>query len=120
MFAGNEHAAQWADEAAEFFGTHKTHQSHGVGIFRDRLRQLHLTVDNLEDTLQDEVLSVFHSTIITFQTSTCVKLVENNDGRGMYTHVMPQVAVPRRAPKTGHLRALQNRPEVGGHFKTGQ
>jgi len=28
--------------------------------------------------------------------------------------------LPRRAPKTGHLRALQNRPEVGGHFKTGQ
>jgi hypothetical protein len=35
-----------------------------------------------------------------------------------YTLVLNHVPIPRGAVKTAHLRALENRTQVGGHFKT--
>ncbi|MEJ5329708.1 MAG: hypothetical protein WHT07_06120 [Desulfobaccales bacterium] len=44
-------------------------------------------VELLEDNqdIQEKVLSVFHATMVTFQITNCVKMVENHNGRGLYT-----------------------------------
>ena len=46
-----------------------------------------LIIENLEDNpvLQEDVLSVFYATIITFEATTCVKLIENHNGIGLYS-----------------------------------
>ena len=104
MLAGDDNRNQKANDISEFLGTHSTHQSHNVGIFRDRLREYGLIVDDLENTFQDEALSVFHATIITFKGTQCVKLIENNQGRGYYQMQPPPIQfltpqiVPQGAP----------------------
>jgi hypothetical protein len=82
-----------SERIAEFLGTHRVHQSHGVGIFREKLRELGLVIDDLEDNLQDEVLSVFHATTITFNGTLCVKLIENNLDRA-YLNTLPPPIQP--------------------------
>jgi hypothetical protein len=104
MFAGSPGAARKAERAARFFGDFKKHKSHGVGIFRDVARSKDLTIDNLEDdpNLQDAVLSVFHSTMLTFNFSGCIKLIENNIGRGFYVQgqqILIQQMLPPQQPQ---------------------
>lgn len=99
MLKDDAHKVEKAARISEFLGTHRTHQSHGVGIFREKLRDLGLTIDDLEDELQDEVLSVFHATMITFGATACVKLIENNLGRGYYNVMpMPQIVAQQQTP----------------------
>jgi len=44
-------------------------------------------VERLEEDqmLQELVLSVFHAIMVTFQVTPCVKIVENQNGKGVYT-----------------------------------
>ena len=96
-----------ASEISEFLGTHSTHHSHNVGIFRDQLVEKGLIVDELENTFQDETLSVFHATIITFNGTQCIKLIENNEGRGYY-HVQQtpfQIQLPQMIPQVPPARS---------------
>lgn len=48
-----------------------------------------LKVIALEDdqNLQEKILSVFHSTIVTFEVTNCVKIIENQEGVGAYITV---------------------------------
>ncbi len=81
-----------ATDIVEFLGTHRVHHSHGVGIFRERLRELGIVIDDLEGNLQDDVLSIFHATTITFTSTMCVKLIENSIDRG-YFNMLPAASV---------------------------
>jgi hypothetical protein len=94
MFAGQQDGAKRAEEIATFLGTHETHQSHAMGVFREKLRELGVTIDDLEKTNQNEALSVFHATMLTFATTPCVKLIENSQGRGYFTMQQQQLQVP--------------------------
>lgn len=55
-----------------------------------------LKVDSLEEDkkLQECVLSVFHSTIVTFETTQCVKFVENQKGKGWFLQAQIQQGPP--------------------------
>ena len=43
------------------------------------------------------MLSVFHAAVVTFQVTECVKMVENQNGRGEYSQIQIQaIPVPTR------------------------
>jgi hypothetical protein len=110
MFRGAADATQKGLEVAEFFGAPETHQSHSMGIFREQLREKGLTIDDLEGTFQDEILSVFHATTLTTTFTPCVKLVENSDGRGYFTMMQQQLSLPMQLvpqPPTPQQQAPQ-------------
>jgi len=78
--------AQWLGDARE----HKTHNRPiNITLARDK----GLIVDALEDdqTLQEHVLSAYHATMITFLVTSCVKVIENHDGKGSYLQVEVKV-----------------------------
>lgn len=75
-----------ARRISEWLGSSQTHRSHGRPITIIEAEANGLKVKALEDDpkLQDLVLSVFHSTMLTFENSRCGKLVENHAGRGRF------------------------------------
>jgi hypothetical protein len=73
-------------QIADFLGDFSQHKTHGRPINYDIAQAQGLNVTRLENdqTLQELVLSVFHSTMITFEVTPCVKLIENQNSKGMY------------------------------------
>jgi len=68
---------------AAYLADHNNFKSHSRFIDRQKARNLGLEIEDLESdqTLQDAVLSVFHSTTHTFNASPAVKIVENHLGK---------------------------------------
>jgi Serine dehydrogenase proteinase len=98
MFKGADN--QKAKEIAEWLANFAEHKTHGRPIGIELARAKGLNVSPLEDdqALQEAVLSVFHATMVTFQTTGCVKVVENHLGKGHYIvmDIAAQVS-PRQA-----------------------
>jgi hypothetical protein len=94
MFKGDPYAARRARKIAGFFGDHRLHQSHSLGIDRNQAKAKGVKIEDLEDDpeLQDAILSVHHATFHTFAGST-VKLVENQLGRA-FVKINQPVARP--------------------------
>jgi hypothetical protein len=48
-----------------------------------------LKIETLEDNqdLQEKVLSVFHASLLTFDNTNCLKLIENHNGHGSFLNV---------------------------------
>jgi hypothetical protein len=80
---------------AEWLGDANRHKTHGRPIDLKQARNIGLQVEELEadQELQERVLSAFHATMVTFKDTQCVKLVENHQGRGVYTQVQMK-AIP--------------------------
>jgi hypothetical protein len=74
---------------AEWLGNAKEHKTHGRPINIEKALEIGLKVERLEDDqrLQELVLSVFHAAMVTFQVTNCVKIVENQHGKGLYTNI---------------------------------
>ena len=75
-----------AREIAKWLGNFAEHKTHGRPINYQLAREKGLKVTLLEDDqeLQEKVLSVFHSAMLTFEVTQCVKITENQNGKGMY------------------------------------
>jgi hypothetical protein len=79
------------------------HGSHGKPISFPEAEAHGLKVKPLEadQDLQNLVLAVFHTTMLTFDGTPCIKMVENHEGRGFYQFpqllVSQQVQQPQRA-----------------------
>lgn len=86
MFAGTKNAAAQAKKISHWLGKVDVHKTHGRPIGYDLCLGEGLNVTRLEDdnALQDLVLSVLHSTSVTFDMTNCVKLIENGQGKGHY------------------------------------
>jgi hypothetical protein len=86
MFNGQDKAAQNAKSIADWLGDARLHKTHGHPISIAEAGEKGLKVKALESdqALQDLVLSVFHSTAVTFDVTSCVKIVENHKGKGWY------------------------------------
>lgn len=71
--------ASWLSDASQ-------HLTHGRPINLDTATSKGMIINPLEadQTLQDLVLSIFHATMTTFDVTPCVKLIENQDGKGWY------------------------------------
>ena len=81
------------NDIANWLGDFNEHRTHGHPINYKLARSKGLEISLLEDDqqLQDKVLSVFHATLVTFDVSTCIKIIENHEGKGSYTIINPSV-----------------------------
>lgn len=77
-----ESARRKASEIAAWFASYDKHHSHGRGISRDLARDQGVVITDLEEcqALQDAVLSVHHTLMLTFEVSQVVKVIENHLG----------------------------------------
>ena len=84
MFKGSD--LDKAKEISEWLGKFDEHRTHGRPIGYDLAKAKGLNVTRLEDDqpLQEAVLSVFHATMVTFQSSGAIKIIENHKGKGHY------------------------------------
>jgi hypothetical protein len=83
MFRGRE--AETAANIAQWLGKFDEHRTHGRPIGYDLAHEKGLKVVRLEEDqeLQERVLSVFHATMVTFQTTNCLKIIENHEGKAI-------------------------------------
>ena len=81
-----------ATNIADHLADASRHKAHDRRLNFEQLQTLGLNVKPLESEqkLQEAVLSVFHATTITFEGTSCVKLVENHLGKGVYQYARPE------------------------------
>ncbi|MEC9490483.1 MAG: hypothetical protein UMU04_06005 [Halanaerobiales bacterium] len=86
MFKG-EDMEEKCNEIANWLGDTEEHKTHGRPICFDEAKDHGLKVTALEEDqeLQEKVLSIHHSTMITLENTACIKLVENHNGKGDFT-----------------------------------
>lgn len=89
MFSGDPDAGKIANDIAEWLGNDVNHLTHGHPISIKEAEEHGLKVNQLEEDqeLQDKVLSVFHASIVTIEMTSCVKIIENHLGVGVFTQV---------------------------------
>lgn len=75
-----------AEAAASWLGDADEHKTHGRPINASLAKAKGLKIEELEadQILQDKVLSAYHATMVTFEKSNCVKIIENDLGKGFY------------------------------------
>jgi hypothetical protein len=85
---------------AEWLGNFEEYKTHGRPINYELAKSKGLKVSLLEDDqeLQDKVLSVYHATLATFDTVSCVKIIENHEGKGSYLTVQVQQQIIAQPP----------------------
>lgn len=83
MFANDPKADEKAQDIITELGSHAMTLSHDRHLAPDQLKGLGLNIANLEDDqdLQDSVLSLHHSCIITLTQTPAYKLIENQEGK---------------------------------------
>jgi hypothetical protein len=84
-----------AQSIAAWLSNANEHKTHGRPINFQKARDAGLVVKLLEEdqNLQELVLSTFHAAMVTFMVTPCVKIVENHNGKGLYTRIEIQ-AIP--------------------------
>lgn len=89
MFAGEQNGDAKAETIANWLGTFGLHLTHGRPISISDAQSQGLKVAHLESDqdFQEKVLSVFHSSIVTFEVTNCVKIIENQNGKGTFITV---------------------------------
>lgn len=82
MFEGVINAEDKANSVVESIGSHALTKSHSRHLHIDYLRNIGLNITALEDDseLQDKVLSIHHSTMITLSSTKAAKIIENQNG----------------------------------------
>ncbi len=86
MFKNDVDKNKKAKEIAEWLGVASNHKTHGRPIPINIAIDKGLKIIELESDqeLQEKVLSVFHSSIVTIEVTNCVKFIENQNGNGTY------------------------------------
>ncbi|MEI6883558.1 MAG: ATP-dependent Clp protease proteolytic subunit [Bacteroidota bacterium] len=89
MFKNEPDCDVKANKIATWLGTASNHKTHGRPIPLNIAKDQGLKIVELESDqeLQDKVLSVFHSSIVTIEVTNCIKLIENQNGIGTYIQV---------------------------------
>ncbi|MBZ6377374.1 hypothetical protein KCN53_01855 [Pacificimonas aurantium] len=83
MLSSFEDKSSRASSIVDNLSSADHHKGHDRHIHIDRLRDLGVTVEALEDNqkLQDYVLTVHHCFVHTMTNTPCIKIIENQDGR---------------------------------------
>ncbi len=91
MFVGKNDAEDRAKKVVDELGSHALTKSHDRHISLQRAEELGLEVVRLEDDsqLQDAVLSVHHSVILTLAETQAYKVIENQVGVAFIRSAMP-------------------------------
>lgn len=89
MFKTDPRKKRKANKIAKWLCNTNLHKTHGRPIDIKGAQKQELKVISLEDDneFQDKVLSVFHAAMVTHLVSNCVKFVENQNGKGIFTNV---------------------------------
>ena len=89
MFMDEENSETISHDIAEWLGNDENHLTHGHPISIKEAEEHGLKVRSLESdqNLQDKVLSVFHASIVTMEMTSCVKIIENHLGVGVFTQI---------------------------------
>lgn len=100
MLGGATKAKGRAARIARRLADHAKFKSHSRFISRDQAKALGLMVEDLEvdQGLQDAVLSVFHAATHTFNATPAVKLIENHHGRAFIQQAQQQVVMVGPTP----------------------
>lgn len=82
MFSKDPAAVDKAKAIVDYIGSHALTKSHSRHLHMKDLQNLGLKITELEndEALQDLVLSIHHSTIITFGSTKAAKIIENQNG----------------------------------------
>ena len=74
-----------ASKRAAVVGRQQRTQTHGRPISAGLAHQgLNIVPLEGDQQLQDKVLSVYHATMLTFEKTNCVKIIESHEGKGYY------------------------------------
>jgi hypothetical protein len=106
MFRGESDAAMKGKGIGDWLSNAALHKTHGRPISIAEAQSIGLKVTPLENDqkIQDLVLSVFHSMCITFETTGCVKMIENHNEKGWYVTLAPgQLIVPQPPNRGQHM-----------------
>jgi len=78
-----------ANTIASWLSNANEHKTHGRPINIISAKEKGMVIEKLEDDqdLQELVLSVYHAAMVTFMVTPCVKIVENHNGKGLYTQI---------------------------------
>jgi hypothetical protein len=99
MFSGDPDGKTKAESIANSLASHNDHKSHGRHLPRGVIQSYGINVTELEadQTTQDLALSIFHATTHTFGATTCVKIIENHQGKAFMKQqqVMMPVGIPQ-------------------------
>jgi len=89
MFKGDSDKIEKAKKIANWLGKAQNHKTHGRPIPFNVAKEEGLKVIELEadQELQEKVLSVFHSSIVTIEVTNCIKFIENQNGKGSYIQI---------------------------------
>ena len=96
MLAHDPERSQKAAHIVAALSSAALNKAHNKHIHIDRLRELGVTVERLEDNhdFQESLLTVHHCFIHTMASTTAIKIVENNEGRAAVRH-LAQPTVPQ-------------------------
>ncbi len=94
MFSGRPDPEGLAISVAKHFGGNQ-HGSHGRRIDRNEARQHQLEINDLEDdqTLQEEVLTLYHLSTIVFERGPAAKSVISSNGRLWIKNMQTEVTI---------------------------
>jgi ClpP class serine protease len=96
MFDGDATADAKADKVVQELGDHAITKSHARHISLKAAQNLGLNVTALEadQALQDAVLSVHHSAILTLNMTPAIKIIENDRGVAFINTMQQQILIP--------------------------
>lgn len=94
MFKDDTNATEKADAIIEELGSHALTKSHNRHISLKKALDIGLKVRALEDDdkLQDKILTVHHACVLTLDSTSAIKIIENHKGIAYVKHV--NAAVP--------------------------
>jgi len=83
MFSDQEDKKEISGRISSTLANHSEFKSHSRHVNRENAKNIGLKIQDLEDdqTLQDLVLSIFHSTTHTFTGTSATKIIENHEGK---------------------------------------
>jgi len=98
MFSREPNPKEKVEKVSKTLADHSLFKSHGRHISREQAKEIGFEIEDLESdqTLQDLVLSVFHSTTHTFDATSAVKIIENQEGRAFIKMLQPIPIPPQR------------------------
>jgi hypothetical protein len=100
MLKRDKDKAEKADKIANWLSDHRHFKSHGRSVNRMDLKRRGVRIAFLEKSqkLQDLVLSIIHSTTITFDGTPAAKIIENHIGRAFIKMHLVMQPILRQPP----------------------
>jgi membrane-bound ClpP family serine protease len=93
MLADSENRSLAARSIVQALSSAAANKAHNKHIHSEQLKSLGISIESLElnQELQDAVLTVHHSYIHTMTSTSVLKIVENDNGRAVVRHLAQQI-----------------------------